>query len=299
MSKKNILIVGGTGFIGNHLITKLVKKKSYKIHCISRTAVKKKIKNVKYIKLNIKKPSDFEKISKYSYSYVVNAAGYISHTNKGEEHIIGVKNLIDFFRNKSVKRFVQMGSSTEYGFQKAPQKELNYNKINLKSHYAKNKFLATNFFLKAWAKNRFPVVVARLFIAYGPGQKLDRLIPSAIDAFLKNKNFNCSSGMQIRDFIYIDDVINLLIKMIFSKKKISGKIFNIGSGKPVTVKKIINEINIQCKAGIPIFNKLSIRGDEPKKLYADLKNSKLFFNWKPKIDIKKGIKKTINFYKKK
>ena len=297
--KKKKLIVVGTGYIVRHLIKELVKRNSYKIHCISRTIKKKKIKNVKYIKLNIKKKINLKKILKYNYRYVVNSSGYINHKNKGEEHIIGLKNLIGFFKNKSIKRFIQLGSSTEYGFQKAPQKESGSNKKNLKSNYAKNKLLATKVCQQTWAEDKFPVVIARLFIAYGPEQKFDRLIPSAINTFLKNKNFNCSSGTQIRDFIYIDDVISLLIKMIFSKKKIEGKIFNIGSGKPITVKKIVNEICVQCKAGKPIFNKVLVRRDEPKKLYADLKNSKFFFDWEPKIDIKEGLKKTINFYKKK
>ena len=299
MAKKNILIIGGTGFIGRHLVKKLVNRNFYKIHCVSRTVAKKKIKNVKYIQLNKKKKLDYKKISKFSYTYVVNVAGYINHKNSGEEHIVGLKNLINFFRNRAVKRFVQIGSSTEYGFQKAPQKEFTYHKEDLKSQYAINKFLATKASLKAWSEKKFPIVIARPFIVYGPGQKLDRLIPSAINAFLKNKNLDCSSGMQVRDFVYIDDVLGLLIKMIFSKEKINGKIFNIGSGKPTTVKKIINEISTQCKGGVPIFNKLSIRKDEPKKLYADLTNSKIFFGWKPKINIKDGIAKTINFYKKK
>ena len=82
---------------------------------------------------------------------------------------------------------------------------------------------------------------------YGPGQDINRLIPYVIKNCIENNNFPCSTGLQYRDFIYIDDAINLIFKSLI--KKIEGEIFNICSGKPVKVKQIINFIKRKINKG--------------------------------------------------
>ena len=113
---------------------------------------------------------------------------------------------------------------------------------------------------------------------------------------MKNKNFSCSNGNQTRDFLYIDDFINLVIKSI-ENKKVNNKIFNAASGKPLGVKQIINKINKIIKKGKPIFGKIPLRKDEPLKLYADIKNAYKYLNWKPKKTLSSGLRQTIKYYK--
>ena len=83
-------------------------------------------------------------------------------------------------------------------------------------------------------------IVLRLYQIYGPHQKINRLIPIAINQLLNNKDFNASSGIQSRDFLFIDDFIKLIKKILISKKPHKG-IYNVGSGKPFTVKKILKK----------------------------------------------------------
>ena len=116
-------------------------------------------------------------------------------------------------------------------------------------------------------------------------------------ACLKNRIFNCSTGDQIRDFIHIDDVIRAIFKLIKSKKSI-GQIFNIGSGKPVKVKSVIEQIRKISKGGFPQYGKIKLRKDEIKKLYPSITKAKKILNWMPKVKINLGLKKTINYYKK-
>ena len=101
--------------------------------------------------------------------------------------------------------------------------------------------------------------------------------------------------MQIRDFLYIDDFINLLIKCIV-KEKLKNGIYNAGSGKPSKVIKIIKLVTKEFKNGKPRFGEIKMRDDEPLKLYADVNKVKKEFNWYPKISIEKGIKKTIKAF---
>ena len=80
----------------------------------------------------------------------------------------------------------------------------------------------------------FPATALRLFLVYGPHQKADRLIPQVIHGCLKKTSFPVSKGIQLRDFCYVDDVINAIILALIGKKAL-GKVFNVGSGKPVSI----------------------------------------------------------------
>lgn len=187
---------------------------------------------------------------------------------------------------------MQSGSSLEYGKNASPQDEkMACSPI---SYYGKAKYLASKFLLHN-NKYNFKVIILRLYQVYGPNQKKDRLIPMVINSFLKNKNLKCTNGKQKRDFIYIDDLINLFLKIIKTKKLNSG-IFNVGSGKPVSVKIVIDNIKKFIKKGKPIYGAIKMRKDEIKNLYPKINKVKKFFNWNANITLETGLKKTIRFY---
>ena len=112
----------------------------------------------------------------------------------------------------------------------------------------------------------------------------------------QNKNFDCSNGLQVRDFIYISDAIDFIYKIMRSKH--GGKIFNIGSGNRIKVKKIINYIVKFCKGGKPSFGKIELRKDELINLYPSINLAKSN-KWKPSVSLLKGLKLTISHYKNK
>ena len=100
----------------------------------------------------------------------------------------------------------------------------------------------------------------------------------------------------MRDFIYVDDVIRAIIK-ILKNKKTTGEIINIGSGKPVSVKKTITTICKIVGGGNPKFGKIDFRNDEILELYPNISKAKKLLKWKPKISFYSGITKTINHFK--
>ncbi len=214
-----------------------------------------------------------------------------------QSHFNGCKNLSMFFIDKNIKKFIQIGSSIEYGKIKSPQKENKKNLQKTYSVYGKAKLLSTRFVLSLYKKYNFPAAILRLYLVYGPMQDPNRVIPIAIINAIQNKKFDCSDGLQLRDFTYVDDVIDAIIKTLKSKKS-SGQIINIGQGKPVSVKKVINKICELLNFGRPQFGKIKFRKDEIKNLYPSIVKAKKVLNWKPKIGIISGLKKTINYYKK-
>lgn len=294
---KNILIIGGTGFIGYHLAKKCLKK-NFKVTSISKNRPKKIrfLKKVKYIICDINNKKILKEIDN-NFDYVVNLGGYVDHKNKQEtyrSHYLGLKKLTKIFIKKKIKKFIQIGSSMEYGRVKSPQKE-NFN-CYPESIYAISKFLSTKHLIALYKKKNFPAVILRLYQVYGPNQDKNRLIPIIIDSCKNNKSFPCSSGVQLRDFLFVDDLIDAILRCL--DKKVEGKIINIGSGKIIQVKKIINQIVNFYKAGKPLFGSIKLRNEEMLRVYPSLLSARKFLGWKSKVSFGKGILKTINFYNK-
>ena len=300
--KKKILIVGGTGFIGINLIKKF-NLINFKIYSLSRKkpSKKEKIKLIKYLTCDLSNKKKLNKILKnLNFNYVINLGGEINHKNRirvYKSHYIGVNNLIEIFLKKKIEKFIQIGSSIENGNIKSPQTENFIEQSNvIKSSYGLAKNLATKKLLQAYKKHKFPVTIFRLYQVFGPFQKPNRLIPFVIKNCLENKAFPCSNAKQLRDFIYVDDVVTLIKKSIKNKNS-NGKIFNLGSGKSLKVIMIIKMIVSIIKKGKPIYGKIKIRADESPVIFANIKKTKKYFNWKPKIPFILGLKRTINYYK--
>jgi UDP-glucose 4-epimerase len=300
--KKKILIIGGTGFLGYHLAHKCILK-GWEVTSISKSMPKKIrfLSKVKYLLLDItKKKSIREKIS-CNYDYIVNFAGHSRHNDRLKtysSHYIGCKNIVDFFLNKKIKLFVQIGSCYEYEGNKISHKEDQQTNIKkLKSIYGKAKLAATNYLLKKIRKKNFPFIILRPYWIYGPKQDFNRFMPIIIRGCLQNTHFSCSAGTQYRDFVYIDDFISAIFKSLKNKNLI-GHVFNVGSGKKTKIKKIIILINRLIKSGKPDFGKIKLREDEILKSRANILKLKKMTGWAPKISLMIGIKKTINSYKK-
>ena len=291
---KKILVVGGTGFIGFHLLKKALKKKMI-AYSFSRKKPKKKrfLKKVKYLFGDISKKKSQFILNKYNYDYIVNLSGDVNHSKKNsvyKSHYIGCKITAELFSNKKIKSFVQAGSCAEYGKIKSPQNE----KMPCRpvSYYGKAKLLATKHLIKLHKKKAFPFTVVRLYQVYGPGQETNRIIPFAIKSAKNNKTFSCSSGTQKRDFTYVDEIIDAIFK-ILNSTKCRGKIINLGSGEPISVKKVIKKIVNKCNGGKPLFGKIKLRKDESKLIFPNLKLAKSLINWKAKIKIDTGLNKII------
>lgn len=299
MKKEKILIVGGTGFLGHNFAKKCLEN-NLEVISLSRNKPNKQrfLNNVKYLYANISKKKQLKDKLNHNFNYIVNFAGDVDHHGKNtfKSHFNGCKNLVDILKKKNIDKFIQIGSSVEYGKQKSPHSEEKkiVKLIQLKSIYAKAKLSSTHYLLNLFYNQQFPVIIFRPYLVYGPGQEINRLIPNVINNCLDDKSFPCSNGKQYRDFVYIDDAINLIFKSL-KNKNIIGKIFNICSGKPTKVKKVINFIRKEINRGSPKFGEISFRKDEVLRFYGNPKKTFKYFKWKPKTSLLQGLKKTIKY----
>jgi len=298
---KKILIVGGTGFIGYHLAKKSLKK-GWQVTSISSNPPKRirYLSKVKYIRCDIVNKKLLKRRTNNNFDYVVNLGGYVDHSNKKKtflSHYNGCKNLAEIFLKKKISSFIQIGSSLEYGASRSPQKEnITCNLKSIKSIYGKAKLSAILYMINLFKKKNFPVTILRLYLVYGPKQDINRFLPSIIKGCLKNKKFPSSHGDQLRDFLYVDDAVEAIIKSLINKNS-KGQIINIGSGKPKLIKNVIEKVKKIAKGGKPQYGMFKLRKFDIPKLYPNIEKIKYKINWHPKISFNMGLKKTINSYR--
>ena len=312
--KKNlkILIIGGAGFVGSHLVEEISKFQNKKIFIIDNLflgskknlkKVKKKILFFKFDASNKIKLNSFFKNHKFdvvfnlatkpiSYSLRNPSDGFYSQVDI-------VSNLLELQRIKKIKRFIHFSTSEVYGTGKGTMKE-NF-PCNPETTYAAGKN-ACDILIKTYSKlYDLDTVIVRPSNLYGPRQydkhnlqKLETgLIVRAIDLFSQNKFFYIEgTGHQSRDFIYVIDFVKILRKIFLKLKK--NNIYHFSSNKNLKVIEVVKLIKSK-------FNYNKIIKYKPKKLghvnYHKLDNEKLkkILNFKL-TSFSKGVDETIKFY---
>lgn len=298
-----ILVVGGTGFIGENVI-KYASSLNWIIYSLSlhQKGLASKYQNLYEIKCDVNDLKNLKKkISNIEFDYVVNCLGYVDHSsfyhggiNVIQTHFLGTLNLIFTLNKKNLKKFINIGSSDEYGKNISPQNEKMI--PNPLSCYSLSKSCISEFLKMMYINENFPSVHLRPFLTYGPGQNRNRLIPQIIDGCINKSKFPVSEGYQIRDFCYISDLVEAIF-MAIDSDIINAEIINIGSGDPIEVKDVIIIIKELIGKGSPVFGKIPLRKNENLSLYANIDNAKRLLNWYPKINLEQGLELTINSFK--
>ena len=302
MSPK-LLIVGGTGFIGHHIAKKAICN-GFEVFSISKNspAPDRLINGVKYFYidlLDIKKLKDF--FCNREIDFIVNTVGYIDHTlfkNGGdyifENHFIASKNLINSINREYLKCFIHLGSSDEYGDNPSPQSE--DQRESPISPYSFAKVSTCHLLQMLERTEKFPAIILRLFLVYGPSQNEKRLLPNLIKNCIKDNIIPVTLGEQIRDFCYVEDIVRAIF-LIFKKRNIQGNIINIASGNPIQLKELIALVRNLIGKGEPLFGALDYRKKESMSLYADISKAKRLLMWEPKYSLEDGLIETINWFK--
>ena len=290
------LVTGGAGFIGSSLCEYLLKK-NFKVIVIDNLKsgninnLKNIKKNIVFIKVDI---SHKEKLQdKYFRDidvifHMAALADIVPSINNPEDYyksnVQGTLNLLEKARKHKVKKFIYAASSSCYGLpKKLPVLEKAI--ISPQYPYALTKYLGEQLVLH-WAKvYKMKNISLRFFNVYGPRSRTNTNYGAMFGVFLsqkiKQKPFTVvEDGNQLRDFLYVSDVVDAIVRA--AKSKIYGEIFNVGSGSPVSVLDIVNLLK-----GKYVF--IPKRPGEPDITHADIKKIKKYLQWKPKISIKKGI----------
>jgi len=300
---KNLLVLGGSGFIGQHVVKKALKN-NLKTTVLSKSNLKisDRIHGVTYWTADIRNKTNLLAVLENKvFDYVVNLSGYVDHKDYlkgGDEvfdvHFNGVRNIVDCIDKSKLKSFIQIGSSDEYGNNPAPQSETQ-REIPI-SIYSCAKVASTHFLQTLYVTEKFPAVILRPFLVYGPGQDVGRFIPQIVKGCLNSQIFPTSEGVQLRDFCFVEDFVQAIF-LSLDNEGAYGEVINVASGIPVSIKHMINMIVEIVGTGKPQFGLLPYRPGENKELYAEISKSRSMLKWTPKVSLQDGIKLTIKYYR--
>jgi len=306
MSKGHVLITGGAGFVGTHLHKRLISE-GYSVSVTVRSALKinKSDPNTHIIDL-ADRAKVYEFVRTLNPDYVFHLAAEKNRNNDPENfsnvydtNILMALNLIGACRKlENFKRFIFLGSCDEYGLRPRPYNE-NQQELPA-SFYGLSKLATTKLLSSLFHTESFPSVVLRASVIYGPEQNDQMFIPSLIQSLITKKDFSMTLGEQFRDFVYISDVIEALIKTLLADKQINGKVINVGLGTSYKVnhiaKIVANLIAPDAFAAIK-FGDLKYRPNEVMDYSMNISLASELLAWTPKIDVKEGIQKTVSYFK--
>lgn len=322
---KNILVLGGAGFIGSNFIKELSSNNSYNIINIDKLSYSSNInflkninKNYFFYKVSIGNKKKIELILKKHKPFrIINFAAN-THVDRSiensknfiKDNIVELNNFLDvlkdyYFKNKTNFKFHQVSTDEVYGdIDLQSQKKFNENqKYNPSNPYSASK-ASSDHIVNAWSRTyNIPISISLCSNNYGENQHLEKFIPKTIVNFLMNKPIEIyGNGQNIRNWIYVKDHCYILKKILFSN--ITGH-FNISSNRSFSNFEIAKKIFYELKKNNNKLTKFSLfykfvkdRPGHDKKYSINSLKVRKKFNWKEKYNFEKNIKKTIIWYMK-
>ncbi len=308
---KTILVTGAAGFIGSHLVDRLLREGNRVVGIDNLlTGSKQNIKvtlkhpNFTFIKQDIINPisvrSTIDEI--YNLACPASPEKYQAdsiHTIRTST--IGVMNMLELARKKKAK-ILQASTSEVYGDPEIhPQVESykgNVNPIGPRACYDEGKRIAETLFFEYRRVHKVRVKVVRIFNTYGPRMAYDdgRVVSNFIWAALHSKPITIyGDGSQTRSFCYVDDLVEGLIRMMRSSASVEGPI-NLGNPDEFTIAELAKKIQVMIggKSNI-VYKKLP--EDDPKLRQPDITRAEKKLRWFPKVTLDEGLKKTVDYFK--
>jgi len=303
-NNRTILVTGGAGFIGSHLVEKLAER-GYKIKILDNLSTGK-ITNfdsallhnelVDFVEGDIRDKALVSKCLN-DIDIVVHLAAQISvpfsiqnPQFNNEVNIGGTKNLLKSSVENKINKFVFISSCAVYGdtvYLPVDEKH----PTNPISPYAESKFIAEQECLNLNSGHHLGSVVLRFFNVYGPKQGLNEysgVITKFMDRIKQRLPLTIyGDGSQTRDFVYVQDIVNAIVLAV-EEKDVNGEIFNIGAGKAITIDKLAKTMLSLTGKELEIVRAPEREGDI-KHSYANISKANKFLGYNPQFSLNEGL----------
>lgn len=301
LAGRRVLITGGSGFVGAALVHELVKH-DVDVHVVLRESAKMwRLESIES-KLAIHRADITDRPaieaafsqSRPEVVYHLATHGAYEAQSQPDEilntNITGTLNLLQCSVDHGVGLFVSTGSSSEYGFKTQPMREDNIVEPN--SFYAVAKCAQTHLVQHFARAFDLPSVVFRLFSVYGPWEEPTRLIPIIIRRAAAGDTLNMVAPETARDFIFIDDVIDLMVRYA-DLQVCRGDVFNLGSGHQTTMRDVVQDLSRAVdRDPIVRWNAMPPRHWDSACWVADTDKTQSRFDWSAHTSLYQGLCKT-------
>lgn len=306
LNGSQVLVTGATGFIGQHLCMALNKHGAHVLGLRRASSARPSVlqeDTIEWVEADLSNRADVARIIRpLGAKYIFNLAaltsgdrGLDSADEMLECNLMGTIHLLQALEGTGYSCFIQAGSAEEYGAATPPTRE--DAPLSPVSAYSASKAAASLFCDMLSRTRGYPIVILRPFLAYGPGQTPERLIPQAILAGLEDQPFKMTSGRQTREFTFIDDIVDGFIKAAVTPEAI-GHTINLGSGNPVSVSDIVSLImELTGASKAPLMGAIPDRPGEIWSYVCDNSKALNLLGWTPVTSLSDGLTVTIDWYK--
>jgi nucleoside-diphosphate-sugar epimerase len=296
-----VFLTGASGFIGSHVTRALLNDGHTVLALVSRNNPMWRLKDLqgKFDVLEGRLDSTdilHKGIKNFQPDACIHLAWYTEpgkylYSEKNIDNLFDSVSLFRILASENCQKIVMAGTCAEYDtdfgylYEETPTNPATvYAAAKLSCYYLCEQMAKSTNIDFAWG---------RIFFPFGPGENEGRLIPSAVSSFLQNKSFKASSGDQVRDFIFIEDVANAFCQLL--KKNASG-VYNISMGVPVTVRLLLESIQkLLNKDDLIEFGSIRPRSWDPPFICGA--NDKLkALGWKPHNSLNDGLIRTIKYW---
>ncbi len=309
MIRKKVLVTGGAGFVGSHLIDRLLNDGN-EVICVDNyfTGQKQNIVHLmgnpffEYIRHDITMPFFIEVDEIYNLACPASPIHYQYNPIKTvKTSVSGAINMLGLAKRINAK-ILQASTSEIYGDpQVHPQREDYWghvNPIGKRSCYDEGKRVAETLFFNYHWQNKVRIKVIRIFNTYGPRMHPHdgRVVSNFIVQALQGKDITIyGDGLQTRSFQYVDDLVEGMIRMMETSEEFTGPV-NVGNPNEFTIKELA-ELVIELVDSKSKIIYLDLPSDDPMQRQPDITIAKRELDWEPKIQLREGLQKTIQYFK--
>jgi UDP-glucuronate decarboxylase len=305
MSKK-VLVTGGAGFLGSHLCERLLEQ-GHDVLCVDNlfTGSKENIahlldnKRFEFMRHDVCQPLYIEVDEIYNLACPASPPHYQADPiQTTKTSVLGALNLLGLAKRVKARIF-QASTSEVYGDPHVhPQKEEYWGHVNpvgIRSCYDEGKRCAETLFFDYHRQNGVSIGVGRIFNTYGPRMHPNdgRVVSNFIVQALKGEPITIyGNGSQTRSFCYVDDLVDVIMRIMESKE--IGPI-NIGNPSEFTVKALAEKVLALTGSSSKIVYQV-LPLDDPKQRRPDITKAKMLLGWEPKVGLDQGLKATIAYF---
>jgi nucleoside-diphosphate-sugar epimerase len=292
---QRVLVTGATGFLGRRLCARL-QAEGVEIHAVSRSRQGNGEDGIRWSRVGLEEGPAVERLVQDTKPEVIFHLSGLSNGAPSldlvqatfQSQLASTVNVLTAATRSGCRRVILIGSleePTDAPAQGVPT-----------SPYAAAKW-GTGMYARMFHRlYQTPVVVARIYMAYGPGQAEEKIVPYTILSLLNGRPPRLSSGRRALDWIYVDDAVDGLVRTAAADEDIGGTTLEFGSGTPVTIREVVDEIVTIIEPKVrPEFGALPDRPADAVRT-ADSRGAATLLGWRARTSLSEGLRRTVEWY---